>query len=698
MQANFHTAPYAHAAGIAFLAVSLVSFGCLPCNALLLSFAYPIFFLLAGFFAQPDCTLRDHLDAAFNKLMLPYTIAGAAAIGLQCVKTACAPEFSLERLTQVAREELIALFAGAGARTQILGAETQTAVGVLWLLPALFFGGLFARLLLQAFSGWVTRFGAAALLALVSWTAAHYIWLPFSLQSALFSAFFILLGRYAAEKDLPAKLNGKTAAGIFAALCVPAVYGLAARNYRIGMLDLESLQMEDPLLTTAISVGVCVLVFWFSAQCKRMRGLQWLGENAVGLLCVHFVLCKIADGLLLRLFVEKAAVSTPIPSVVRMLLLAFCHLAAAIPLVLLWNAYRAKRSRKPEAEPVAAPAIGKTRDRTVDMFRAVLILLMMLGHENIDNFFSGCIYSFHMMAFVLLSGYFQKEIVVPQTLSFGGRLQMWLRFVRKFAAKFLLPYGLFGVMYILLQHRGIWEEIKILLLGMSRGNLFFTDVSSTGPIYFVLMLFVCKVLYMALAIFVRRTGARFVWMIGLSLLGVLLGRFGVWLPWSTDCALYALIFFGIGMLLRKYQMFAYCQAHPYICFLLAPIWLYFVQSGAMELVRRHYNLYGLGVIGAVCGTLVVYTVVALTASRLPNWLQKFTSLLGQATMYILMVHTLSVSRIELFLETQLGLQRDNLPNFLLATVLQLVVAIPVFLLTQKLQAYFAAKKSKKIKA
>lgn len=200
---------------------------------------------------------------------------------------------------------------------------------------------------------------------------------------------------------------------------------------------------------------------------------------------------------------------------------------------------------------------------------------------------------------------------------------------------------------------------------------------------------------MALAIFVRRTGARFVWMIGLSLLGVLLGRFGVWLPWSTDCALYALIFFGIGMLLRKYQMFAYCQAHPYICFLLAPIWLYFVQSGTMELGRRHYNLYGLGVIGAVCGTLVVYTVVALTASRLPNWLQKFATLLGQATMYILMVHTLSASRIELFLETQLGLQRDNLPNFLLATVLQLVVAIPVFLLTQKLQAYFAAKKAKK---
>ncbi len=37
----------------------------------------------------------------------------------------------------------------------------------------------------------------------------------------------------------------------------------------------------------------------------------------------------------------------------------------------------------------------------------------------------------------------------------------------------------------------------------------------------------------------------------ITYIGVLLGKNGYWLPWSLDIALYSLIFFHIGYLLKK---------------------------------------------------------------------------------------------------------------------------------------------------
>ena len=177
-----------------------------------------------------------------------------------------------------------------------------------------------------------------------------------------------------------------------------------------------------------------------------------------------------------------------------------------------------------------------------------------------------------MVAFVIFSGYFYKE----------GKF--FSKTLFHMCQRFLVPYIIFVLGVLLLNIRnwsGLYLKtvIEQYTLGMSFSKNILTDVSSVGPVYFILMLFAVRLIYMFIEHFVNSEMYKVIWVLMLSLIGMKLGESGYWLPWSIDVALYSLVFYQIGIYLRKYSVLTQIKNRYFLYFMLSPIWAYMISLG-----------------------------------------------------------------------------------------------------------------------
>ena len=163
-------------------------------------------------------------------------------------------------------------------------------------------------------------------------------------------------------------------------------------------------------------------------------------------------------------------------------------------------------------------------------------MLMLVGHAKIDKGLRNAIYSFHMFAFVLMSGYFYRS---------GGLLKDK---IKKLINGILKPYAFFCVFYCIFGGGTLQDRLITSLMGMSFSKKLFVDIESIGPVYFLLMLFCTRLVFLFIDHFSKNEMQRFLGVGALSLAGYCLGLKGYWLPWSLDCALYCLAFYYIGLL------------------------------------------------------------------------------------------------------------------------------------------------------
>ena len=272
------------------------------------------------------------------------------------------------------------------------------------------------------------------------------------------------------------------------------------------------------------------------------------------------------------------------------------------------------------------------RDETIDIAKAILIVLMLIGHQRVGQRLNQMIYSFHMMAFVFFAGYCFKPVARENLKNAIGKRCRTL----------LLPYFMWGVGYILLNHYGVFSELKTVLGAVSFTKTLFTDIPSVGPVYFIPMLFVIWITY----VFIRNCGigekkyAIHAIVLCISLVGGLLGKLGYWLPWSIDCAWYALVFYHIGYCFKKYRVLENICCRYYLYFPLAIVWMYMMFSGGMELATRTYGTYSITLLGAISATVILYMLCGYLYRNLNSKLRVALTLIGRNTLYILLFHTL----------------------------------------------------------
>lgn len=265
-----------------------------------------------------------------------------------------------------------------------------------------------------------------------------------------------------------------------------------------------------------------------------------------------------------------------------------------------------------------------------------------------------------MIAFVIFSGYFYKSV----------RKNDLKRKLMGFIRTFIVPYAVWGVLSIALGQ----TNLQTVIGGFSFSNKLFVGVMSVGPIYFILLLFVVKVLYLLIDVFFRNTINKNIIFLVISLMGYYIGRRGIWLPWSFDIAMYVVIFYHLGYCFRKCGVTEYILERYYCVFPLLCIWVFMIYCGGNEIDVRKYGAYGLTVIGAVSGTFLLQMLSRyLTGFK---FVSQVLSQVGEATLYILIVH---VTLREYFIRILYNvLSNDTVMWIITLIVLQVLVGVLIF--------------------
>ena len=187
------------------------------------------------------------------------------------------------------------------------------------------------------------------------------------------------------------------------------------------------------------------------------------------------------------------------------------------------------------------------RDKAIDILKGIGILFVILGHMNqvIPINLLIYIYSFHMPLFFYISGYLYKEKY--QEMSFKD-------YFKKRLNQLLYPYLTFSIInfvWILIKNHSIQILAKCFISLLYSNYIFETNY--IGAVWFLLCLFVVEIMYYIIQKYFKKYEQVMI-CIGL-LLGVLLNQIinikYFRLPFWSDIALFALVFYHVGYIVKR---------------------------------------------------------------------------------------------------------------------------------------------------
>ena len=638
----------------------------------------PIFFVLAGYNigeGKIDCA---YIAKKFDRLMKPYFLTSLFVFLFDILNKCITGPTDTVQVTAVIWASLKKIFFASGTINAMGPVDMGGRIGAIWFLPAMFFGIVLARLILSGgFPTWV-KWAFSVSLFVLSTVMAAFLWLPFSILSGLFSLPFIMLGHELSKKNIVEKLR------IYHAipLLLFALAGVFLTPYAV--ISFARASIYDYFLTTALIIAACLFIIYISKKLEKISVVfSFFGRNSLLLLCIHLVILE-CGGLLISLMLkgftpEKAdLISRFIQFFLPLILMSVWALIKRF----VKNGRAAdKPAQKTEPENTVTEQPGSVkgkRDRSVDVMRFILIIMMLMGHSSLDTGLRTLIYSFHMPAFIILSGYFHKDSTKE---SFG-------KDILKAVKGILLPYAIFAVIYVI-KNKEHLKALKEAILSISFTKRILTGTDMIGPVWFLTMLFMTKLIYMVIARFTKDNLRHAVVLIT-GLLGIALAGFGFWLPWSIDVALYAVWLYHIGFIIKKYSVFDLIKNARWVYFILSAVLAFFIHTGIGELAIRQYKPYGGVVIAAVAGTLLCYLF--------SEWITKDNSpvtgvaaLGGQGTLYILIVHALFRKEIYAFLSSKIGIIEGSFYNLMAGILIQVVAGILICWIVEKIKRIISKK-------
>lgn len=608
------------AKGICILSIIAGHYGNEIADKIVFSFHLTIFFMLSGYTLKVTNINKSYLEKKFNRLMIPYFLTGFFCIIMSLLNSILFyKDASILTLTGIISKLLGEIFFASGSITSFGLIDWQGRIGAIWFLPALFFALIMVQCILKKTQDPRKTLFLGIILFLSSYCSACFIWLPFSLQSAMFSVLFILLGFYMKEYEILSKITKFQI--VISILILVISFFLNISKVFFVSASAQSLTISC-VCSLIISLGLmktCVLI-------KKNQILEFLGRNSLTILCVH----------LFELNTLSIWYSKYLPSIIQTNFAAYYLIRLSVILLLTFFIIFMKKYilRIQNSDKLMAidNRFFSNRNQVIDICKAILIVLMLVGHWNINGNLSDFIYSFHMLSFIILSGYFFKE-------SDDLKKQML-----KLLKTFLIPYIIFSICYLIINYQDLVAGLTTVIFGMSFSNLLFDNVNSVGPVYFILLLFLIRLIYLIISHYVKDQKILFVIFIVCYVLGCSCGEFGLWLPWSFDCALVCLIFYHFGYLLRKYDLFNLYIQNNYLYFLTSSILAFYILSGSMELAVRNYNDFLIMSLGIISAILLLFSL----SNYLKNTLNlnyfiilKWAFLVvGENTLYILIIHTL----------------------------------------------------------
>ncbi len=637
------------AKGICMISVIAGHLGVVEVNNIVFAFHLTLFFILSGYTLKADLSKKT-ASKRFARLMTPYFVTCTMIALIDAFNTIVVDKTTdTLSITASVFKNIARGFFGSGAYESLGTYSFESNIGAIWFLPAMFFSTIIAQYLLLRVPDIKKRYAISITGAILAFISSEFFWLPFSIQSGIFAVSFIMLGYDAKAYGLFDKIR---LSHFFVCIGVFAIGFML----KLTSISFVTASMGDIILTPIFALSSCVVVVYISQKCKFLMPFAFVGKYSMYYLCSHLFELQVAGYWQIEFL---KLVSIPVNKATLFVLRVIFD---TLVVFLILGFKRLTKGIKTAVRDL------QKRDLSLDIARAVLIISMIAGHYTLNGSLRTLIYSFHMPAFILFSGYLFKHEACNNLK----------KSVLKIAKSLLIPYAVFSIVVVIIRHAGILNELKILTLGISFSNKLFTDVSGVGPCYFLLLLFVVRLLYLFIARILKDNDLyTSLAVIILSFAGVLLGKNGLWLPWSADVALYSLMFYHIGYLIKKHGILEYILQRPYLYFVIACIWAYSVYSGGLELATRNYGNYAVAIIGAVCGTLVLYMLAKYVYLHFPRWFTKCASAIGENTLYILIIHTLFKVPINNAVERFFGLTESYIFHLTVAVILNIALGVAV---------------------
>ena len=170
------------AKGIGMVCVILEHLSLSAVNMVVFTFHMPLFFIISGYFLKKQ-DMKLLVRKKFRQLLIPYFLTCLAIVGLSAAK-----DFLLGRTDELAQNALLWCYAGFyGSGNSYSHPFYVKAIGAIY-------NGIMDR---KGCSVWVL------VLSLAGYFSAKYIYLPWSIQSAMLALVFIHVGHYCRVKPLP---------------------------------------------------------------------------------------------------------------------------------------------------------------------------------------------------------------------------------------------------------------------------------------------------------------------------------------------------------------------------------------------------------------------------------------------------------------------------------------------------------------
>ena len=304
------------------------------------------------------------------------------------------------------------------------------------------------------------------------------------------------------------------------------------------------------------------------------------------------------------------------------------------------------------------------RDKSIDIAKAIGILLMIVGHLNqLPLWFEKWIFSFHMPLFFFLSGYLYKFKSLRDVVKGGFKSLVY-------------PYlatTLFGALIVFLLNSS--EKALDPIIGSfwgCQGNpnaRFVLSKLQSGPIWFLMSLFWSRI-YLTLIIKVfKRSYVLICFVIGM--VAIIVSSKIINVPLCIMSGASALVFYASGKKMKDIG-FASIKAIYYIPIVL--VWLFLSQCGYLNMALYMYHPYYLSIVGGILGSIVIFKISSFFSGRLANVL----AFIGSSTLEILCSHTFAyMTRKQIIFAFGMNVEDSTVLNIslVLLTLLYTVVLL-----------------------
>lgn len=332
------------------------------------------------------------------------------------------------------------------------------------------------------------------------------------------------------------------------------------------------------------------------------------------------------------------------------------------------------------------------RIKSIDIAKAIGIILIVLGHISINDTVSHFIYSFHVPVFFAISGYLYKQY--NKTFDF---------IKRKFKT-ILIPYFIFGLLsflywFVIERHfreNSINPLIPFINIFVAQAGEY--NFIANSALWFLPCLFCTEIIFDFLKKITKNNRNLFICIVLISIIGCIYAEFNfVSLPFELNTAFIAIGFYFCGYFWKNKleELFKSIIKNKKIksLIILVSLTIVFILSEVnqgIDMYSENYNNYLLAYICAILGSFAIYLIADLIAKN------KLLEFIGANTLIIMCIHEpikrVVIEILHILTNISEEILRTNIIYIIIITTILMMMMFPIILFINKKTPFLIGKR------